>query len=205
MDISLNSAGKRFNQDWIFRHLNLDLKQGESLAILGSNGSGKSTLMRVIAGISGLSEGSITFRSGSVSVEPGAVYREVSIAAPYLELPGLYSLEESLEFHFRFKRSRAGLNKEIMLQRSGLEAHRKKAVQYFSSGMKQRLKLCLAFFSDTSLLLLDEPLSNLDASAASWYGEMLSEFSSGRTLVVCSNHDEREYAICRSTYEIRKP
>jgi len=205
MDISLLSAGKRFNNDWIFRHLNLELKQGDSLAVLGGNGSGKSTLLRVLSGVSGLSEGSIHFRNDAVLVEPEAAYREVSIAAPYLELPGLYSLEESLEFHFRFKRPRLGLDMETMLERSGLFAHRNKAIQHFSSGMKQRLKLCLAFFSDTSLLLLDEPVSNLDANAASWYREMLSEFSKGRTLVVCSNHDEREYAMCRSVLEIRKP
>jgi ABC-type multidrug transport system ATPase subunit len=205
MDVSLHAAGKRFNQDWIFRKLDLELRQGDSLAVLGGNGSGKSTLLRVISGIMGISEGAIAYQSEGVSIAPEAVYRDVSIAAPYLELPGLYTLEESLEFHFRFKKPKQGMKLESMLERSGLAAHRKKFVYHFSSGMKQRLKLCLAFFSDTSLLLLDEPLSNLDSSAIDWYREILPEFSNDRTLVVCSNHDTREFELCQSVLEIRKP
>jgi ABC-type multidrug transport system ATPase subunit len=77
-------------------------------------------------------------------------------------------------------------------------------VRNFSSGMKQRLKLALAILSDTSLLLLDEPTSNLDATAIAWYGDLLREHVKDRTLLVASNRQEAEYALCTARVEVER-
>jgi ABC-type multidrug transport system ATPase subunit len=77
-------------------------------------------------------------------------------------------------------------------------------VKNFSSGMKQRLKLTLAIMSDTPLLLLDEPLSNLDENGATWYQQMVRDFAGDRTIVVCSNMNEKEIGFCHEKIFLEK-
>ncbi len=68
--------------------------------------------------------------------------------------------------------------------------------------MKQRLKLTLAILSDTPLLLLDEPTSNLDAEAVAWYRDLLGKHVEGRTLVVASNRQAAEHDFCTAQVEV---
>ena len=70
-----------------------------------------------------------------------------------------------------------------------------KLIKYFSSGMKQRLKLALAFCSDTPMLMLDEPTSNLDSQGVDWYLNLVQQFAENRLTIVCSNQ-EHEYSFC---------
>jgi ABC-type multidrug transport system ATPase subunit len=77
-----------------------------------------------------------------------------------------------------------------------------KPVLHFSSGMKQRLKLALAILSDTPLLLLDEPASNLDAEAIAWYRDLLQQHMAHRTLVIASNRQAAEHDLCTESVEI---
>lgn len=202
MKISLQNAGKRFGSDWIFRNLNLDFEQGSKTAILGSNGSGKSTLLRVCSAYFSLSEGNIDFLLNGEKIELDQVYKSISIAAPYLDLPGLFNLQESIEFHFNFKTSIGQLNTEEIIELSGLKAHRHKQIKHFSSGMRQRLKLVLAICTESSLLLLDEPSTNLDAAAINWYNELLRDFSNDRTIIIASNHSQSEFEICDKRIEL---
>ena len=85
---------------------------------------------------------------------------------------------------------------EEMLQILYLEQHMNKPISQFSSGMKQRLKLGLALFSDVDLVLLDEPTSNLDKKGINWYLEMVEKFAQNQILIVCSN-ESREYEFCQ--------
>lgn len=202
MKISLQNAGKRFGSDWIFRHLNLDFEQGTKTALLGSNGSGKSTLLRVCSAYFSLSEGSIDFHLNREKILIDQVYSSISIAAPYLELPGLFNLQESIEFHFNFKTALRQLSAEEIIELSGLADHRHKQIKHFSSGMKQRLKLILAICTESSLLLLDEPSTNLDAAAIAWYNKLLHDFSDDRTIIIASNHSQAEFEICNKSIEL---
>ena len=77
-----------------------------------------------------------------------------------------------------------------------------KPVRNFSSGMKQRLKLALAILSDTPLLLLDEPASNLDAQAVEWMQDLLQEHVADRTLLVASNRQAVEVGLCSFTLQL---
>src|ERR1700753_2237918 len=86
MKITLIDAGKRFNRDWIFRHLNYEFNTGHSYAITGPNGSGKSKLLQSIAGAIGISEGRIDCAAADGAIPPEQVYRHLSLAAPYLQL-----------------------------------------------------------------------------------------------------------------------
>ena len=195
MKISLNGAGRRYNQEWIFRNLSYDFRPGEKYAILGPNGSGKSTLLSLVLGNLSPSEGTISYAEDQpIPVE--MIYKHLSFAAPYLDLIEEFTLRETVDFHFRFKKFHPGLNSSALLDLLGLKNSGDKALKYFSSGMKQRTKLALACCTDTPMLLLDEPVSNLDAQGIHWYHELMAEFTKNKLVIIGSNQ-EIEYSFCQ--------
>lgn len=195
MKISLHSVSKRFNYDWIFRNVNYTFLPNNKYAIIGANGSGKSTLLRIISGHLSPSEGNVEYQLSGNKVQTDEVFRYISFAAPYLELIEEFSFAELMAFQQKFKPLPDGLQMEECLEISGLWLHRNKILKNFSSGMKQRVKLCLALMSDSPVLLLDEPTTNLDAAGVAWYQEMMERFTHNRLVVISSNID-REYHFC---------
>lgn len=189
--ISLIGAGKRFNKDWVFQSLNVDFEQGQHYALIGNNGSGKSTLLQVIAGFTNLSKGTIEWDNA----DSQTIYDQISIAAPYLELVEELTTLEHFEFHAKFKSLTENLSIQEMIQLIGLEKSTHKQIRYFSSGMKQRLKLALAIFSTTPILLLDEPCSNLDKEGYALYKQLIQQYAMQKLIIVGSN-DPEEYAFC---------
>lgn len=202
MEITLEQAAKQFGRELVFTGMDHVFNAGSRTAVLGPNGSGKSTLLMVVAGAQMVTAGRVAHRLNGTLVPEEKVYRHVSIAAPYLGLYEDLGLREAVAMHLRFKPLRAGLGVDDLARIAYLEAAMDKPVRNFSSGMKQRLKLALAILSDTSLLLLDEPASNLDATAIAWYRALLQEHLDDRTLLVCSNRQEAEYDLCPTSLEI---
>jgi ABC-type multidrug transport system ATPase subunit len=201
MKITLQNIGRRFNRDWIFRNVDYTFTGGETYAILGPNGSGKSTLLQVLNGSLAPSTGSINYLLDDKPVEAEAIFNQLTLAAPYLELIEEFTLDEMVDFHFKFKSYRLGMNKEAVISLLALEGGRNKLIKYFSSGMKQRLKLALAFCSDTPMLMLDEPTSNLDKQGVDWYLSLVQKFAADRLTIICSNQ-EHEYSFCRHQLNI---
>lgn len=194
--IVFENTGKKFNGKHVLRDLSFTINPSDRLAILGANGSGKSTLLQMIAGYIQPSTGKIFFYDNNAPVMPENVFSQISLASPYLELIEDYTLQEMVQFHFGLKKIINGSGIKDVVEVSGLSLEEDKSVKNFSSGMKQRLKLTLAFMSDTPLLLLDEPLTNLDEAGEKWYAKMLDDYSGGRTVIVCSNMNEKEYSFC---------
>jgi ABC-type multidrug transport system ATPase subunit len=212
MRITLTDAGKRFNRDWIFRHLSYEFQSGRSYAITGPNGSGKSTLLQILAGAILPSEGRIDYRANSEQPPQDHVhdtllqeniYQYLSIAAPYLEVVEEMTLTEFLRFHNVFKPFRLPLTTEQIMGQVGLPDTAEKQIRYFSSGMKQRVKLAQAIFSDTPIILLDEPCTNLDAEGISTYRFLVSQYTQDR-LVVISSNDPQEYDFCTESINLNR-
>jgi ABC-type multidrug transport system ATPase subunit len=201
MKITLQNIGRRFNRDWIFRGIDHTFTSGESYAILGANGSGKSTLLAVLNGSLSPSAGSINYFFKDKEVEVEQVFQHLSLAAPYLELIEEFSLEEMIDFHFKFKTYKTGIDKAAIIDLLNLPGSSNKLIRYFSSGMKQRLKLALAFCADTPILMLDEPTSNLDAQGVEWYLSLVQQFAKDRLTIICSNQ-EHEYSFCQHRLSI---
>lgn len=201
MQISLQNIGRRFNREWIFKGIDYTFEEAGSYAILGANGSGKSTLLQVLNGSLVPSAGAITYTNGTVNIEPGDIFNYLSLAAPYLEVIEDFTLNEMIDFHFRFKPYRLGMDKEAVAGILNLQGSRNKAIRYFSSGMKQRLKLALAFCADTPILMLDEPTANLDNQGIDWYLGLIEQYSAGRLTIICSNQ-QHEYSFCANTLSI---
>lgn len=196
MRVSLTDAGKRFNRDWIFRHFTYTFENGQSYAITGPNGSGKSTLLQVLSGAMMLNEGKAQWTIDNKQLANEEIYNHISICAPYLEVIEEMTLKEFLEFHNGFKPFLTGVSSEMIISTLGLEKASDKQIRYYSSGMRQRVKLAQAVFSDAAIVLLDEPCTNLDTEGIELYHQLIDEYCKNRLLIVSSN-DEVEYKFCQ--------
>jgi ABC-type multidrug transport system ATPase subunit len=193
MQISLAQACKRFNKEWIFKNLSFQFEAGKHYALVGNNGAGKSTLLQIIAGYSGLTKGSIHWNP----FDANTIYEQISFAAPYLELVEEFTATEQFEFQAQFKPIQKELSTEEILELIGLKNAAHKQIRYYSSGMKQRLKLALAIFSDCPILLLDEPCSNLDKEGYALYDTLIKDYAMHKLIIVGSN-DPAEYHYCKA-------
>jgi ABC-type multidrug transport system ATPase subunit len=205
MTIQLENIGKKFNYHWIFRSIHLEIGTSEKIAILGGNGSGKSTLLQVIAGLSIPSEGKVIWKDGTgKELQADEYYRKFSICAPYTDIHQELTLNEMLTTHFSFKNLLNGIKLNEIPELLELKAHINKKIYAFSSGMRQRLKLGLCLYSQSDIVLLDEPLVNLDAYAADWYKKQIEFTAQNRLFIVCSNHDAREYFFAENRLDLNK-
>jgi ABC-type multidrug transport system ATPase subunit len=196
MKISLTDAGKRFNRDWIFRHLTYEFSAGQSYAIVGPNGSGKSTLLQVLSGSMHINEGNVQWSMSNAQCPNEEVYNKVSLCAPYLEVVEEMTLIEFLNFHSGFKPFLSSITSEKIISILGLDNAVNKQIRNYSSGMRQRVKLGQAIFSDVPVVLLDEPCTNLDAAGIQLYHNLINDYCQNRMVVVSSN-DEVEYGFCK--------
>jgi ABC-type multidrug transport system ATPase subunit len=201
MKIKLSNAGKRFNREWIFRNANLEFTSDSAYAITGHNGSGKSTLLQCLGGMLQLSEGSIEHFTDNTPLPPEETYISTSFCAPYLDVIEEMTLVEFLQFHNQFKAFIEGASINTVIELIGLKGAGHKQIRYYSSGMKQRVKLAQAIFFDTPIILLDEPCSNLDSKGIELYQSLIENYCTNRLVVVCSN-DPVEYGFCNHVIAI---
>lgn len=187
MDIVVKDLGKQFQEEWIFRNLDFHFQQGKKYAIIGPNGSGKSTLLQILSGFLLQSKGIVTYQDTENTFQPEHFYQYITVSTPYTELIEEFTAIELLKFHFRFKKKRFEGDMIDFLDRIELAHAATKQVKNFSSGMKQRMKLGLAFFSDAPIVLLDEPTTNLDSTGISWYQNLVNGESDQRLVIICSN------------------
>ncbi len=142
-------------------------------------------MLKIISGYNSATLGKITYQQNGQQIQLEDHITEVNYAAPYQHLLEELTLQEHLDFHFQFKKSLIAPSQ--ILERVGLKGAQNKFVGDFSSGMKQRLKLGLALFSEGSLLLLDEPTSNLDEQGIAWYKEEILKKKGDCTIIIASN------------------
>ena len=202
MHISLSKISRKFNYEWIFRDVDFEFEQNNAYAILGSNGSGKSTLLQIISGHLHPSAGNITYSHNNIEIPVEDFFRHVTYSGPYLELIEEFTLEEMLTFHSRFRKFRRQLDVNAVMEITGLIRNRNKPIKYFSSGMKQRVRLAIALLTESEVVLLDEPAANLDRKAIEWYRNLVLENRADRIIIVCSNSQADEYDFCTSTIVI---
>ncbi len=194
MNCELKNISKKYNADWIFYGVNFTFESNKTYAITGNNGSGKSTLLQIIYSFQTHTKGSIVYQINNTKIEEEELSKYLSFAAPYLELMDEFTLIEMLQFHFSFKPCLPNVSFSKMIEDSGLKGNENKVLKYFSSGMKQRVKLILAFYSHTPLLLIDEPCTNFDEEGIAWYRNLLLEQHHTKTIIISSNQSY-EYDI----------
>jgi len=190
LTITVKDLSKRFNREWIFRNFNYQFLSAGTYAITGPNGSGKSTLLQVLWGQVPQSSGIIRYAKESREIPIEESFRHLSIATPYMDLIEEFTLSEMIDFHFKLKKIRQGVKKEELISIMYLEDAVEKQLINFSSGMKQRLKLALAFYAEADVYFLDEPGTNLDSRAFEWYRRELSLLPNNPIVFIASNNPE---------------
>ncbi len=202
MHITLNKISRKFNYEWIFRDVDFEFEQDNAYAILGSNGSGKSTLLQIISGHLHPSGGTVTYSHENTEILVDDFFRHVTFSGPYLELIEEFTLEEMLTFHSRFRKFRNNMDVNAVMEATGLLRNRNKPIKYFSSGMKQRVRLAIALLTESEVVLLDEPAANLDRKAIEWYRNLVAENHSNRIMIICSNSQSEEHDFCTQSIVI---
>ncbi len=199
MRIVGDSLGKKYNTNWIFRDLSLEIDNGETVALVGPNGSGKSTLLQILSNALTPSKGTVIYQQGDQELAPEQAVAEINFSSPYADLIEELTLLEHLRFHSKFKKP--SLELEAIVEQMGYPDAMHKPIQEFSSGMKQRLKLALAFYFEGSILALDEPTSNLDSNGIDWYLSLI-EREKKRTILIASNQ-RYEYDFCKTQIDLK--
>ncbi|MFN8281482.1 MAG: ABC transporter ATP-binding protein [Saprospiraceae bacterium] len=179
---------KRYDSGrWILRDLNLHLYAGKRYGIAGGNGSGKSTLISLMAGLSMPTKGEVSHCIAGTMIEPMLWHRHMSMAAPYADLFDYLNVLEILEYSAKFKPWVEGLSTGDVVRICKFEGRESLLTKQLSSGMKQRLRLGMAILTQSNLLLLDEPLTNLDQENQNWFEELIARHSQERCVVIASN------------------
>lgn len=198
--IILNHISKKFYQYYLYKDICIDIEPKDKLVITGNNGSGKSTLLKIIAGLTSPSSGNVHYLLNTKELEKIQWHKYISIAAPYMNIPEAFTFPELLTHLIHYRQFQK--NHQELLDLSGLQQHLNKPIKYFSSGMKQRIKLLIAITDNAPVLLLDEPCSNLDSTSVEWYHSMIQQFALQKTIVVFSNSQPHEYFFCNKYFSL---
>jgi ABC-type multidrug transport system ATPase subunit len=192
MKIELDKVSKKFGSQWIFRNISASFDSNKPYAITGPNGSGKSTLLKIISGIVTPNEGIVTYSTENKTIANEEIYSHISYSAPYLDLPEELTIAEIITFHQSMKSFRGITAKELS---EILEIPSDKQIRDCSSGMKQRVKFALAYYTHSALLLLDEPTANMDHHWRDWTLGLIEAEAQKRITIICSNEPvEYEFA-----------
>ncbi len=181
--LSFRDLRRAFGRLRVLKGVSGRAASGELLLVSGPNGCGKSTLLRCLAGLMAPQKGTIECRIGARSLDVAERRLAVGFVSPDLELYGELTTLENLEFFARLRGVDPGRGAEL-LDRLGLPHDRDAGA--LSSGMRQRLRWAWAILHEPPILLLDEPLQNLDQPGRDDVTRLLSEHLETGLAVVAS-------------------
>lgn len=193
MRVDLINITKSFGPLVVFRKLDFSFEQGKHYAILGSNGSGKSTLLKLVSGMTNPTVGEVHYNGQKPDASDFSFTQNIAFSAPYAQLLERFTVKECVDFYLKHKS--AEYTAAGIVHTANLEAFANTQIRHLSSGMRQRLKLTLALLSNASLVLLDEPTSNLDEKNIGWYRNLLLQHTTGKTVIIGTNHPGIEFPL----------
>ncbi len=197
--IVANGIEKRFTGRPVFKPVSFQAKPSELIAITGPNGAGKSTLLKIIANVLSPTKGTNTWQSDGTTLDHDGIRICMGFAAPYLELYDELTAIEHVEFVAAMKGISLNAHKAMeLLEGFGLDpkiANSDRRLRAYSSGMKQRVRSAMAFACLPSVLLLDEPTSNLDDTGTTLLLQQATEAAQRGAIVFIATNDERERAV----------
>jgi ABC-type multidrug transport system ATPase subunit len=200
--IDVKNLGKQYNQQWLFRKFSFQFQDNNAYGIIGPNGSGKSTFIKILMGLSEPTEGQIGIEINKKQISANRLHQYFSFAATYSGLLDDLNLKEQVTMYSRFKSLTNNIFAEELLEKANLIEHKNVKFHLLSSGMKQRLRLALALFTDTPLLFLDEPVSHLDSDSIQWFHKLFQENSAHRIIIIATNQHPDETCLCKEILDI---
>jgi len=201
MKILAENVEKKFRQEYVIKNFNFEFTDQKKYAIIGPNGSGKSTLLQLLSQFSLPTKGTIHYLNHQgIRVENDQVFKQISFAAPYSEIIEEFSIQELISFLVSIQNLPSTFNLDEFEEFSELKTNPNKLIKDFSSGMKQKTKLTLAFSAKRPFLFLDEPTTNLDSKSKSWFQSKLE--SETEKLILIASNEESEIKYCEERIQI---
>lgn len=190
--IQLNNVSKQYEEGkYAVDHLNLEIKDGEIFGFLGPNGAGKSTTLKMMTGITSLTEGNIVINNFDITKEPLNAKKQFAFVPDspdmFLRLKGI----EYLNFMGDIYQVDSNTRKErieLFTKRLGMEDALNNQIQSYSHGMRQKIILIGALIHNPDVWILDEPLTGLDPKSAFELKEMMHEHTRQNKTVLFSTH-----------------
>lgn len=196
LTLEVKNVKKEFNRRVIFDRISFELSTHDSLSVTGRNGSGKSTLVKIISGVLSPTAGSVILNVNGTSIPVENRRRYLGFVAPYLQLYDEFTGYENLALAARIRgRREDNVEIERLLSLVGLLNCKDDRVGTYSSGMKQRLKYAFALLHRPPLLILDEPMSNLDQNGIDFVRHIIEVQKKNGILIVATN-DVEEARMC---------
>ncbi len=202
--VELNNLVKYFGRRLIFDGINFSFSSQHIYGISGPNGSGKSTLVKIIANLISPTRGKVIHKNNLEEVESVKLHNHIGFVSPYLFLYDEFTAEENLLYFSNIRG--ISFNKErsdFLLNELKLIDRKNDLVRGYSSGMKQRLKFIFALLHQPSLIILDEPTSNLDNPGKEKVYELIKKEAENNLVIIASNEDS-DIALCSKVIELEK-
>ena len=182
--LTTKELGKNFKNKRVLSRINIHVPKGKIYCIMGPNGAGKSTLLKMISGIEKPTEGSIIFKGKDWKRE------DLKVIGSLIEEPGLFdnlTVEDNIKLKLKLHHVE-NKDQEQILNTLGFGDHNQEKVKGFSTGMRQRLGIALAFMGNPDLVVLDEPTNGLDTFGIHELRELLMlEKKQGKTIIIASH------------------
>lgn len=182
--LTTKELGKNFKNKRVLSRINIHVPKGKIYCIMGPNGAGKSTLLKMISGIEKPTEGSIIFKGKDWKRE------DLKVIGSLIEEPGLFDnlmVEDNIKLKLKLHHVE-NKDQEQILNTLGFGDHNQEKVKGFSTGMRQRLGIALAFMGNPDLVVLDEPTNGLDTFGIHELRELLMlEKKQGKTIIIASH------------------
>ncbi len=195
--LHVKNISKFFGRRLIFKDMTFEINNNGIIGISGDNGSGKSTLVKIIAGITSPSSGEILHQDQGKEIIPEKLHNYIGFVSPYLVLYEEFSAYENLSFFSNIRGIKLNIERaDFLLEKLLLFKRKDDLVKTYSSGMKQRLKFIFALIHNPSLIILDEPTSNLDSGGKDTVYQLVENESKSNIIIIASN-EQSDLNLCQ--------
>ena len=196
--IEVKNVTKKFDDKIIVDSLTLNVKQGETIGIVGRNGSGKTVLLKMICGLYIPTSGDITINSNKSNAEKLGVLIDSNFLS---DETGFYNLKLLSQLGVKIKEDKI----YEMLNLVGLDPYNKTKYKNYSTGMKQKLKLANALMYDSEILILDEPFNGLDKDSVNHFRNIILQYKKQKKTILLTSHNYEDIKLlCDKIYEMDK-
>lgn len=204
--LNAENVTKNFGRFTALNNVSVKLEEGRIYGLIGQNGAGKTTFMRMIAGLSFPSSGTIELFGHSKRSEFENQLKRIGCLIEYPSLNGNMTAKENMKLH---RIIRGIPNEEIedeLLETVGLKDTGKKKAKDFSLGMRQRLGIAIALIGNPEILILDEPINGLDPVGVVEIRNLIKKLSEEKNItILISSHNLPElYQVCTDYIIIHK-
>ncbi|MBR2724910.1 MAG: ABC transporter ATP-binding protein [Ruminococcus sp.] len=202
MEIEIRNIKKKYKSKEVLKDINLTVKSGKCIGILGANGTGKSTLLSILAGIQSADAGEFNFDGNNLfkyTKQRATLVGYVPQGTPLIEE---LSAKDNLLLWYK----KSDMEKELkngVLKMLGINEFLKAPVSKMSGGMKKRLSIGCAIYNHPPVLLLDEPMAALDLACKQNISEYIEKHKENGGIALLATHDVLELKLCDEWYIIK--